>query len=177
MLNKMFKQAIFNKKKKPGFTILEVIIAIFVLSVGILGIISFIFQTTSFSSISSHRLIAAYLAQEGIEIVRNIRDTNWLNEENWNNGLDIGDYTADYDDSHLSSFTDRFLNIEENNGFYSYESGTSTIFKRKISIQKPNTEVCPESSCIEVTVEVNWQERGKTYSFPPVKERFYNWWR
>ena len=73
MLSNMIKK--FNKN---GFTLLEVIVAIFVITIGVIGVISVVQRTAAFTSISSSRLQAAYLAQEGIEIARNIRDGNWL---------------------------------------------------------------------------------------------------
>ena len=78
---------------KKGFTLLEVITAIFILTVGVGGALSLMNQTLSTASIIEQRLIASYLAQEGIEIVRNIRDTNWLQSRDpnksspWYDGL------------------------------------------------------------------------------------------
>jgi len=51
-------------------------------------------------------------------------------------------------------------------GFYNYETGTLTKFKRKITITFPNPDV------MEVEVEVSW--KGK-YSPLKVKEALYNW--
>ena len=71
-----------------AFTILEVIAAIFVMTVGVLGAYAVVQQIIVYTSISSSRLTAAYLAQEGIELVRNIRDSNWLQGAgNWTNGI------------------------------------------------------------------------------------------
>ena len=67
---------ILNKKK--GFTLLEVIVAILVVIVGVLAAYTVTQKIIFYTYRSSSRLTAAYLAQEGIEIVRNIRDTNWL---------------------------------------------------------------------------------------------------
>ena len=61
-----------------GFTIIELIIAIFVLSVAVVGIFSAFSIIVVLTSDTADRLTATYLAQEGMEIVRNIRDTNWL---------------------------------------------------------------------------------------------------
>ena len=55
---------------------MEAIVAIFVITTGIVGVLSLVTQTISSATFSKDKLIAAYLAQEGIEIVRNIRDTN-----------------------------------------------------------------------------------------------------
>jgi len=67
-----------------GFTIIELVISIFILSVGVVGIFSAFSVVTILTSDSADRLTATYLAQEGMEIVRNIRDTNWLNMDLYN---------------------------------------------------------------------------------------------
>ena len=83
----MFK--ILNKNK--GFTILEVLVAIFIITTGGLAAYAMVQQIIFSTLSSSYRLTAAYLAKEGIETVRNNRDTNWLQgAPNWYNGL-IGD--------------------------------------------------------------------------------------
>jgi hypothetical protein len=149
-----------------SFTLIETITAIFILTTGILALSSLISYFISVSSISSQRLIAAYLAQEGIEIVRNLRDTNLLNGRNWDYGLDTGDWQADYDDNALSPYAGSFLNLETN-GLYGYNSGAQTNFKRKISLQK-------SGDVLKVLVEVSWQERGRSHSLK-VQGNLYNW--
>ena len=177
-----------TKKSGGGFTLLETLIAIFVITVGLIGGMSAIVQTLRLSSYSSSKLTAAYLAQEGIEIVRNIRDTNWLEAETasnyWDEGLfacSIGcivDYKHSYGlsfiDPVLPSFfpgnpnTDKFLNIDSD-GFYSYAAGAPTKFKRLVIIH-----AATESQKLEVAVRVTWSAWGKFYSFS-VQENLYDW--
>lgn len=81
-----------------GFTLIEVLIAIFLITVGIGGAFNLIQKTVEYSAISSSRLQAAYLSQEGIEIIRNQRDSNWLAGNSWTQGIvdqaaDIGKFT------------------------------------------------------------------------------------
>ncbi len=65
-------------KKTKGETILETIIAFTILALGVTfaGMI----MSTSIRNMnnSKNRIIAVNIAREGIEAVRNIRDTNWL---------------------------------------------------------------------------------------------------
>lgn len=68
-------------KKQKGFTVIELIISIFILSAAIIGILSAFSIMNILTSDTADRLTATYLAQEGMEIVRNIRDTNWLNTD------------------------------------------------------------------------------------------------
>jgi len=173
MLNKSFSRPNFSKKNLGGFTLLEVMIAIFFITVGVLGVFTLIQQTITFAAISSSRLVAAYLGQEGIEIVRNIRDGNWLEQRtnpeiSWNAGLAAGDWEADYNSQELTqSYGGNFLNLDTK-GFYSYAPGTQTKFKRKITILAEGTET------LKVSVLVEWSERARTYQFI-VQENLYQW--
>ena len=165
-----------------GFSLLELIITILVVSIGILGTYSVVSYTLSAIGLSSSRLTAAYLAQEGIEIVRNIRDTNWLEEDAgvsgvlWNSGLGTGNYEADYRNDGLDTCFSpcnfnslRVLQIE--GGFYRYggTAGVNTPFKRKITIDSG-----PGGS-LTVTVSIQWDHKGKRQRPVIVQENLYNW--
>jgi len=165
---------------KGGFTVVEVLVAIFVIIVGITEIISLLQQTISTTSLSASKLIANYLGQEGIEIVRNIRDNNWLEGRsvavNWDEGIDPGDYEADYDDQSLSNYTATNLTIDAS-GFYSYHPGSPTNFKRKITISNKEDFDNPPDGIVDkfsVTVWVSWQYQGKEYSIT-AQEDLYRW--
>lgn len=75
-----------------GFTILELLAAILVISIGVISAYFVTQQMIFYTRSSSSRLTAAYLAKEGIEITRNTRDTNWLEGEDWDNELTSTDW-------------------------------------------------------------------------------------
>jgi len=151
---------------KRGFTLIELMVVVVVLSIGMIGVMNSIWQVFIYAKLLSSKLTAAYLAQEGIEIVRNIRDTNWVEGAVWDEGLELtGDFEADYDDPGLSFYGNGYLRID--GGFYNYNLGEETKFKRKINIQKDTDE-------ISVLVEVIWQEGGKEYQIE-VFEKLYKW--
>ena len=79
----------FNK----SFTLIEVTVAVFLVTVGIGGVYALIQRTTAFTPVVSARLTAAYLTQEGIEMVRNKRDSNWLAGSFWDFELPQGPET------------------------------------------------------------------------------------
>jgi hypothetical protein len=72
-----------RSKNQRGFTLAETIAALFVFLVGIVAVMTLVSDTLRTSYKSAGKLTAIYLAQEGIEIVRNIRDENWINGRNW----------------------------------------------------------------------------------------------
>lgn len=71
------------RNRQRGFSLLEVIIGITVIVMVIVGTIGVYVTTLSTSRTLLQRLIASELAQEGLEIVRNIRDTNWKQGLEW----------------------------------------------------------------------------------------------
>lgn len=66
-------------KYKKGFSIGEVVISSFILVIGIVAALNLVSQSLAESMDSRNAIIAAELAQEGVELVRNIRDNNMAN--------------------------------------------------------------------------------------------------
>ncbi len=74
-------------KFSSGFTLIEVMTAVTVLSIGLVGSLTVISSNLRNISFVENRIIAAGLANDGIERVRNIRDTNWLEEDTWDDHI------------------------------------------------------------------------------------------
>ncbi|MDQ1284248.1 MAG: hypothetical protein QG620_596 [Patescibacteria group bacterium] len=66
-----------DKKSSQGFAILEAILSMFLMTVGLTAILMLLTQTYKQYGSSEDQQIATLLAQEGIELVRNVRDNNW----------------------------------------------------------------------------------------------------
>jgi len=167
--------ALINKSR--GFTLVETILAIFVISVGVGGIFAFLGNTIRFTPGLDNQLVASYLAQEGVEIVRNIRDSNYIERSDggpasWDKDLDLGcpgnAYQADYNDTApvIVCFIDGKLNLV--GGFYVHDLGPSTLFQRKIIIDLTSPYQ------LDITVEVTWEERGNTQTFA-VETQLFDW--
>jgi len=126
--------------------------------------------SVSSTKTSRSKIIAISLSQEGLEIVRNIRDNNWLNYRrtalDWTTGLDAGDYRVQYNVSNLLPFSAAPLQLS--NGFYQYGSGTFTQFYRKVTIEHIG------DNQIRVISEVTWSEMGRNYVIS-AETRLYNW--
>jgi hypothetical protein len=157
---------IINHKQGQG--LLELIIAIGVISVGLFGVWGLFLSNYTAQREAQARIIGANLAREGVELVKNIRDSNWLlGAENipcvydgastnpdpcrWDSGL-LGDGTArimnpfstldargdndgetlelDFNVDNLSDDLARLYRDED--GFYSHEMGSSTVYRRII---------------------------------------------
>ena len=159
-----------NLKNNKGFTMVELIIVIAILSFGIIGIYSFSYPASILTSSFSLRLTAAYLAQDGLEIINNIRDNNVLSGKNWSGGFNVCDTGCELDYKTgtsveaavniLKKYNNNFLNINAD-GFYSYDTGSTTKFKRKVTITQPsaNTDI------LKVDVLVTWDYNGQSFSF------------
>jgi type II secretory pathway pseudopilin PulG len=68
----------FKKYDQQGQTLIETLVAIFILTMGIASALGLaVYANTSASNITK-QIVATGLAREGIESVKNMRDTNWL---------------------------------------------------------------------------------------------------
>ncbi len=74
-------------KDRSGQTLVELIAAAFVLAVGLVGVLALTTANVRNQTIGTIRLTASQLAREGVELARNIRDTNWIQVKEWDEGL------------------------------------------------------------------------------------------
>ncbi|XOU94480.1 MAG: type IV pilus modification PilV family protein [Candidatus Kerfeldbacteria bacterium] len=82
-------------KNESGQSLMEMLIAIFILILALTATIVLIVTSINAARDSMNKLVATNLSREGIEIVRNIRDSNWIHPdgEDWDKDLDT-DNTA-----------------------------------------------------------------------------------
>lgn len=117
-----------------------------------------------------HNLIASNLAQEGVEIIRNIRDTNWLNGAAFDNNLPVGTWRVEW-----STVGGGLMPVgvnpvlKKDNGIYNYTNGTNTLFKRTIQISKPN------SGELILVSSVTWTERGNIARTVSAESHLFDW--
>lgn len=158
-------------RNQKGFSLLEVIIALFMITVGLLAILGLANYYLKTTAATKNRLIASFLAQEGIEIVRYFRE----NEGGWDwdswYGSDLnGIYCPQFTDTTLSSARRPNIPLKiDNSNHYQYTSGANTPFSRTMTITKLSS-----GKELKVSVEVKWQERGVQQSVI-AEDRLWNW--
>lgn len=180
-----------TKKKEEGFTIIELLIACLIIVVGLLSVVSMILNAfTSTVSLSSN-LTASYLAQEGFEVVRRIRDENF-NERYFSGGsgdwywaegiIPEGDEgpisgSVHYESEGLEDKADDNLYIDSD-GLFSYNtSGEETNFKRKMIIEEKNYTYQDDvtTEYLLVTAEITWNEKGEVKEYK-ASTKLFNWY-
>lgn len=176
-----------KNQREKGFSLLETVIALGILVVGIGGAVGLVAQSLSSIEAIKNKVISANLAQEGIEVVRNLRDENWLNDVHWRGtgggislaggdcGVSDADYRVQYNATALINFADTLLQVNSSgyygyNNEYGYLGGTDTVFKRKITICRIDVN----DTQIKVISRVDWTEKGRA-KFIEIEDRLYNW--
>lgn len=176
----ILKNLVFKimKIKKAAFTLVEVITVLFVISLGMVGALTLISQNIKSQSINEKTMIAYQLAQEGVELIRNFRDTAW------NNGTDfcfsdpdgLGNLIMDYlDDSPTAvvgtAAGDLFL---DEKGMYLHDSvgHAPSGFNRLLSVSPVSSE--RPATQVKVVAKVSWEDHGKPYTYS-LETQLYDW--
>ena len=150
---------------------MEVIIAVAVILTVLISAIALITFSTAGIRLNKSKIIAVGLAQEGLEIVKNIRDNNWLQyrrtTDDWLTGLGAGNWRVQYNTESLLAYSSVPLKLDSS-GFYQYSSGSNAPFYRRINIQNINEDQ------IKVVAEVTWTENGRSQLISS-EARYYNW--
>ncbi|MDO8668682.1 MAG: hypothetical protein Q7K65_00105 [Candidatus Buchananbacteria bacterium] len=149
-------------KNQNGQSLLELVVAIGVITVGLFSVWNLFISNFNGEQESGARVLAINLAREGVEIVKNIRDSNWLyidNNDNcsyngidydpcnWDSGLS-GDGTGVAQNIFSDSVYIDYANVDNisddkakiyqdpTSGLYSHDNlGQPTIYRRFIEIK------------------------------------------
>lgn len=141
---------------QKGFSFVEVIISLFVLSIGFLGVVNLSTTTLRNSFLQRDAIVASMLVQEGVELVYNVRDTNLAKGNEAFAGVSEGTYRISFENPVLA-LNSSYQLLLSSNGFYGYSPGfgvgTPTKFSRKIIVADTSSGGVESR---KVTVVVVW---------------------
>lgn len=178
-----------SRSKKRGFTLIEMLVAVLLLTTALTGPLTIASKGLTVSIVAKNQITAFYLAQDAVEYVRFIRETNRLGGYPWLAGLDgtanghstitlqsggtcvsANGSLACYIDSVRDDIVgcnsgncSNVLRYHATNGYFttlvSGSQATAQLFKRTVRIV--NSPSTPNEA--EVTVVVTWCDIG-TYT-------------
>lgn len=183
-----------HTKYLQGFTLIEALVAISILIIGIISAFILIVKVLYNTTVIQDRLTASFLAQEGLELTRQIRDSNYLKmiydrSIVWDDGLKNNPYPCTYRIYYDtlpggevkvildSNNPDSFLYYHYDTGLFNYNSigGEPTSFVRELTLDKKISSD-PEEGDQEIiaTVIVTWKSKGLNYKIV-VEDHLFNW--
>ncbi len=182
---------IFQKINR-GFTLVETLVALSIFSFAVLGMLVILGGGVKNVNYAKSKIVATYLAQEGIEYFRNLRDNYVLytipSSDGWVNFTGgilpcTGADGCGFDDSIPPFDTNSVFQCPDNNGRYcqlyissdkKYNSalvGDNSGFYREIKIVNPGAG----GDRIQVTSTVTWRQGSGTH-FVSFSEDLFNWY-
>lgn len=199
----MTKKYPFWKHNLAGQGLLETTISLGIIITGVVSMMTLTLSNQTSSLESADRLLAANLAREGIEIVRNRRDSNWLPRGVWDQGLESGtDYTAaplfaaatniwtlDFTPNDINH---NYARVWRASGIYFQSAAAAppgaslTPYRRLVQMDEicqDKTVVTSGASCngainpkigIRIQSTVEWNAKDETHSLV-AEERLFNW--
>jgi len=171
-----------------GFTLVETLVAITVIVTAIVGPLYAVQQSLNSSRSAREQLVASSLAQEGVEFVRSVRDSNYIRNSTapgsrtWLASFDgstggtsssanciTADCVVDATQNTVSrTITPLYLS---STGLYNQSNnGAPSLYTRTVRI----TAVSGSVTEIVLTVTVTWTTRGQSRSVV-INERLHNW--
>ena len=144
---------LFSVKKNRGFMMVEILVAVSIITVSILVVMWVAQKSVAVSRQALHASQASFLLEEGAEVVRILRDNGWVN-------IDSLDTSSTY----YPVFASGTWGLSE-------DSSQTGIFSRTITIDDVNRDAVSgdidPSGVLDpgarlITVTVSWSESGQT---------------
>lgn len=186
-----------TNKNQEGLSLIETMVALGVMVVGLLGGLMLATYALSYVKESRNRMIASNLVQEGIEVVRSQRDSNWLEAEtdwlfaipesnkgvikfNSSQGMFLGqadDNVGDFNPEDLETIKNfpvvRIFDDSSASGIFRFienppDSAIFSGFYRVITTKPIGDDK------LLVVCYVGWERRGKI-KLVQAEEHLYNW--
>ena len=190
--------------KKRGFTLLETLVALAILSIALSGVFGLLPRGLVGARSAMNQIIANNLAIEAMELVRNMRDNSMFfggggtdDPDAWLGKLRICKESLCYVDpvNHTvwacdeesgcpilqRRMFDGDIEIYGNGSDFSTSASTPTIFKRTISIKDVNNPVPRPDGTSRTNVEVlvrvlvTWKDGGRVDKSMAVESNLFDW--
>ena len=167
-------------KASKGFTLVETLVSLFILSIALTGAFTVISSNLRTAHFIQHSFIANGLAQEGLEVVRNLRDTDWFAGAEFGSlgsgeAMPDGTYYVQWNSSSLLSLGGNpVLKKNPDNPFYDYDGSAPTIFTRTVDLAR-TINLSGEIASLKITVKVSWPDAQGVKEISAT-EHLYNWY-
>ncbi len=172
-----------NIKLNKAFTLVETLVAISIFSMSLLGLMSILASGITSTTYAKQKTVASYLAQEGIEYVRNMRDTSVLYSATGQIGWDsfktklsscvLGNEcgfvkpVVPFNVSLCTALNQCKLYVN-NGGYDTVSSGTNSGFVRKVWMTTINADE------VRIFSKVSWTQGSGNYD-TTFSEDLFNW--
>lgn len=174
----MFTRNTHITDTERGFSMIEALVAITILSISIAGPMTLAHKGLSSAFLARDQITAFFLAQEAVEYIRNIRDENILTQQNWLSGLGPC-VSADGSDAcridvavdsveACSGGTCPPLNYDSTDRLYTYDGGSPSPYTRTVTIEEISGDE------VSIQVEISWNTGVLQRSFS-VRENLLDW--
>ncbi len=151
-----------TKKQRNGFTLIELVVVLAIVAISFTAIYMLYANTIKQDVESKYEVASANLAQEGIEIIKNIRGNNLLNGDSLNDGLpnDGSECYPYFDGETPKCDISRFAGLGKgSDDFYencdSFSCNGDAIFRRTCNVRLG-------SGSMEVECTVSWDSFVKS---------------
>jgi len=168
-------------RPRAAFSLVEIVVILFIVSLALVGILALIVQNIQSQSYNKNDLIAYQLAQEGVELVRHVRDDNWLASQAFTLGLATTTGVTyqsymDYRDSAPVACSGAcsaaaLVLRQDNNGFYFNDpssAATTSPYSRLILTKQLDAD------SLQVDAVIGWQDHNRNYSYD-LQAILYDW--
>jgi type II secretory pathway pseudopilin PulG len=179
------KKFLKQKNRQNGFTLVEALIAIAIFTMSILALMSVLGSGIADTNYAKQKMIASYLAEEGIESVRNVRDnyllygtgSNWVDfkskldtcRQGQGNGCGINNSLDATNSQFIFKCSDTSrCNLYLDNGNYNVVAGNDSGFTREVWKEDVGDNE------VKIYSTVYWNQGSGSYNIT-LSENLYNW--
>jgi Tfp pilus assembly protein PilW len=177
---------IIRKNPRRGQTLIEALLALGVITMGLLGIMALLSKAFFYDREVSDRLTATYLASEGIEVAKNLIDHDMYSGAGWgacfesnpswnsNGGGGFASLSPDYtttDCASIPAYSGAPLLFDPATNRYGYSQTAgwaATAFTREVRVSLSGDQITVQSI-------VRWNTGPITGESVDLEDHFYDW--